>query len=148
MLTKTTETVLVPTTKTTYSCDVTGCGFTAPEKRLVVEHHGEKHAVDDRRWVGEQEFCLLETREAFDAWKTYRGRRDRANVWDCDWLGPGWYGISFGKQRCPRNCCDDCVMTIRHVEVVLEERRVEVAEMTEGLAELGRLVEETSDGSR
>jgi len=139
VLTKHTQTV--PTTKVTitYACDVPGCGFSAEKKSQVVEHFGEKHAVRDRKWIGGQEFARIEDQEAFDAWKTHHGKRSRANVWDCDWLGPGWYGISFGTQRCPRDCCDDHVMTIRHVDALLEERRSEFQEMSEALAELGAL---------
>lgn len=55
------------------------------------------------------------------------------DVWRWEFTEPGWYYVTTGSQRCPRNCCYDSVIKM----VKADDRAREVAEgMTQLAGEL------------
>ena len=106
-----------------------------------------KAATKNPRHIGDETFHFIETEDAFKTWAEEQARRHGANVRDTNYRGPGWYTATFHSQRCPRNCCDDYVMTSWEAKELYEERSKELREAMENLAALESLLLEDKLGS-
>lgn len=98
-----TTTETVEHTRTVYTCDVEGCGFTTESEYEAERHHGKEHAVAAKESVGGQTLLRFDSKEAFDAYAFAEDIEDRHTHWD----GPGWYRSFVKEDTRGCSCCYD-----------------------------------------
>lgn len=106
-----------------------------------------KAATKSPRHIGDETFHFIHSKTEFQTWTEKQMRDHGANVRDTRFRGPGWYTATFHTQRCPRNCCDDYVMTSYEAQELYEERSQELREAMENLAALEALLLEDKLGA-
>lgn len=60
---------------------------------------------------------------------------ENADVVRGTWSGVGWYYLTWGSQRCPRNCCYDTVLEYESAADHAEAVRQHIQEMAAHLRE-------------
>lgn len=125
-------------TKTTYSCEVEGCGFTTENRREAERHPGEEHSVAATDFVADETLYRFDSRETFDAYAEANDIPDRRR----DWHGPGWYRTFWKEDREPCGCCYDSYEHLQPARWIAYDWQRKIRRYKELLGELAEFLED------